>query len=368
MDESLRRGNLSRTPFVRVLAGIWRDELTGTFSVHGSGWQKIFTFENGSLTVDRAAFPEKDFLKTLLTSGTTDLISLARAEEHAQRAGVPVVRALLEVALLEPGRLWALIEQFTRDEAFALFDREDGEFEFEPRSSPPGPALLRDIFLPNLILEGGRRMTNDTLMARHLPPETEAVQSLDPYVLDLLDLAPQEKYFLHLLGSSRTVAELFESSDLGRRESRRILFVFLHLGLAGTRAAKPKTGKLPVEISLADMDKLFGVFNAKCSYIFKYISKEIGPVALSVIGNSLDDIRGRLDPAFQGLELKADGRIELKSLLKTSMNLIGDESRRNLLRSMDEILVAEVLAVKRTLGSGHESALVKGLEKIGDIP
>ncbi|MGZ7046046.1 MAG: hypothetical protein ACXVJK_06960, partial [Candidatus Aminicenantales bacterium] len=120
--------------------------------------------------------------------------------------------------------------------------------------------------------------------------------------------------------------------------------------------------------SLADMDKLFGVFNAKCSFIFKYISKEIGPVALSVIGNSLDDIRNRLDPAFQGLELKADGRIELKSFLKTNMNLIGDESRRNLLRSMDEILVAEVLAVKRTLGAGHESALVKGLERIGELP
>ena len=368
MDESLRRGNLSRTPFVRVLAGIWRDERTGTLSVHGPGGLRSFTFENGALTVDRCAFPERDFLKTLLTSGATDLISLARAEEHAQRDRVPVIRALLEVAILEPGRLWGLIEQFTRDEIFVLFDRDDGEFEFEPAASPPGPALLRDIFLPNLILEGGRRMANDALIARNLPPETEAVQSLDPYILDLLELAPQEKYFLHLLGSSRTLAELYESSDLGRRESRRILFVFLHLGLAGTHAAKPKTGKLPVEMSLADMDKLFGVFNTKCSFIFKYISKEIGPVALSVIRNSLEDIRNRLDPTFQGLELKADGRIELRSLLKTSMNLIGDESRRNLLRSMDEILVAEVLAVKRTLGSGHESALVKGLEKIGDIP
>jgi len=368
MDESLRRGNLSRTPFVHVLAGIWRDELTGTLGVHGPSGSKDFTFENGALTVDRAAFPEKDFLKTLLTTGATDLISLARAEEHAQRDRVPVIRALLEAAILEPARLWALIERFTRDEAFTLFDTEEGEFEFEPRATPPGPTLLRDVFLPNLILEGGRRMTNDTLIARHLPPETEAVQSLDPYVLDLLDLAPQERYFLHLLESCQTVAELCESSDLGRRESRRILFVFLHLGLAGTRAVKPKTGRLPVEMSLADMDKLFGVFNTKCSFIFKYISKEIGPVALSVIGNSLDDVRNRLDPAFQGLELKADGRIELKSFLKTNMNLIGDESRRNLLRSMDEILVAEVLAVKRTLGSGHESALVRGLEKIGELP
>jgi hypothetical protein len=367
VDEALRRGNLSQTPFARILAGIWRDELTGTLKVHGLGGPKSFSFENGSLTIDRAAFPEKDFLKSLLTSGTTDLISLARAEEYAQQNRVPVIRALLEVPLLEPGRLWALLEAFVKEEAYPLFDREEGDFEFGPRSSPPGPAFLRDIFLPNLVLEGGRRMTNHGLIARHLPPETETVQGLQPYFLDLLDLAPHEKYLLDVLDSAGTLAELYDSSALGKRESRRILFVFLCLGLAGTRAPKPKTGKLPAEMSLADMDKLFGVFNTKCSYIFKYISKEIGPVALSVIRNSLEDIRGRLDPAFQSLELKPDGRIELKSFLKTNMNLIGDENRRGLLRSMDEILVAEVLAVKRTLGSGHESALVKSLEKIGEL-
>ncbi|MGZ7066464.1 MAG: DUF4388 domain-containing protein, partial [Candidatus Aminicenantales bacterium] len=137
MDESLLRGNLSRTPFVRVLAGLWRDERTGTLSVHGPGGPKSFIFENGSLTVDRAAFPEKDFLKILLTSGTADLISLTRAEEHAQRNRVPVLRAILEVAVLDPGRLWALIEQFTREEVFSLFDRDDGEFEFEPGAPLP---------------------------------------------------------------------------------------------------------------------------------------------------------------------------------------------------------------------------------------
>ena len=34
-----------------------------------------------------------------------------------------------------------------------------------------------------------------------------------------------------------------------------------------------------------------------------------------------------------------------------------------MLRSMDEILAAEVLVVKRTLGPEHESALVRSLEK-----
>lgn len=365
MDEALRRGNLSETPFATVLAGIWREELTGTLRVDGVGGPKSFAFENGQLLIDRASLAEKDFLKYLLTSGATDLISLAQSEEFAERNGVSIIRALLEVPLVEPGRLWALLEGFVKEEAYALFDREEGEFEFGPLRTPRGPALI-SLFVPSLILEGARRMTNDSVIARLLPPEGETIQGLEPYFLDLLDLLPHEKYVLGLLESPGTLSYLYESSDLGKRESRRTLSVFLCLGLAGTKPPRPKTGKLPAEMSLADMDKVFGIFNAKCSYIFKYISKEIGPVALSVIGNSLEDVRSRLDPAFQGLELKADGRIELKSLLKTSMNLIGDENRRGLLRSMDEILVAEVLAVKRTLGSGHESALVRSLERIGE--
>jgi hypothetical protein len=365
MDEALRHGNLSKTPFQSVLAEIWREELSGTLTVRGVGGPKSFVFENGLLIIDHASLAEKDFLKALLTSGATDLISLAQSEEYAERNGVSIVRALLEIPLVEPARLWALLEGYGKEEVYSLFDREEGEFEFGPLGTARGPALI-SLLVPNLILEGARRMTKESVIARLLPPEGETIQSLEPYFLDLLDLLPHEKYFLGLLESPRTLAEIDGSSDLGKRESRRTLAVFLCLGLAGTRPARPKTGKLPTEMSLADMDKVFGIFNAKCSYIFRYISKEIGPVALSVIGNSLEDVRSRLDPAFKGLELKADGRIELTSLLKTSMNLIGDENRRGLLRSMDEILVAEVLAVKRTLGSGHESALVRSMERIGE--
>jgi hypothetical protein len=366
MDESLRRGNLSRTPFPRLLAGLWGEGLTGTLSVGGPGGPKTFSFEDGSLAVERDSFPSADFLRALLTSGAVDLISLGRMEEYAQETGVPVVRAALELDLLPPARLWALLEEFVKAEVFALFDSEEGDFEFTPRPAMSGPAYVRGLFVPRLLLEGGRRMSNHGLIERQLPVEAETVQGLQPALLELLELEPHEKYLLGLLDPAPTLAELLESSDLGKRESRRVLFVFICLGLAGTRAPKPKTARLPAEMSLADVEKIFGAFNAKCSYIFKYISKEIGPVASSVIRNSLEDVRGRLDPVFQGLELKPDGRIEVRSFLKTNMNLVGDESRRSLLRSMDEILVAEVLAVKRTLGPGHESALVKSLEKVGE--
>ena len=366
MAEPSRRGNLSQTPFARVLAGIWKDGLTGVLVVQTPAGTKRFTFEAGALTVGRDGVPDDDFLQSLLTSGAANLIDVGRVEALARGNGRSVVRTIVETGLLPPGRLWALLEGYVRETVYALFDLDEAEFEFAPGPPPAGQAYVRNISVPGLVLEGVRRMENEGLFARHLPADQENVQSLDPSLLDGLRLAPHEAYAFDLLAAPRSLSDLLAASELGERETRRLLFVFLTLGLAGSRAPKPKTGRLPAEMSLADMDKVFGAFNAKCSYIFKYISKEIGPVALSVIGNSLEDVRSRLDPVFQGLELKADGRIELRSFLKTNMNLVGEDSRRGLLRSMDEILVAEVLAVKRTLGSAHESALVKSLERIGE--
>lgn len=365
MDRSPGRGTLSEIPFARLLADVWQREFSGILRV-GTGGGKSFAFEGGALLVGRETLPEKEFLESLLTSGEADLLSLGRCEDYAAEHDVSTVRAMLEIKLFDSTRLWALLEGFAKTEAWRLFDVEEAEFELEPRPAPIGRVYVRNIFPPGLVLEGARRMRNERVIDAHVPGANQTVQALAPFYLDLLDLTGPERYVLDLLATARTAGDLCATSELTERESRRILFMFCCLGVAGTPPGKVKTTRLPAELSLGDMDKLFGLFNAKCAYIHKYISKEIGPVALSVIGKSLEDIRGRLDPAFQGLELKDDGRIELRTFLKVNMNIGGEENRRALLRSMDEILVAEVLAVKRTLGSAHESALVKGLERIGE--
>ncbi len=54
---------------------------------------------------------------------------------------------------------------------------------------------------------------------------------------------------------------------------------------------------------------------------------------------------------------------ELKPLLRTHGGLFREDDERNLSRILDEILVAQVLMVKRTLGNEHEAALIRALER-----
>jgi hypothetical protein len=366
MDDWFTSEEFARAPIPRVLAEVWRLGLSGSLYVKAEGVPKCLSFDRGALVLDPASFEEKDFLRFLLTTGETDLIALGRVEDYAQKNDIPVLRALVETPLIAPTRLWSLLESYIREEALALVAARDAEREFLVRSGPPARVLVGAIDVPGLVLEGARRLEDPAVVDAFLPADGETVRRLPFGSPGAVELSLTERYVLGLLDTPKTLAEVCDASDVGRAETRRILFAFLCLGLAGAAGLKPKTGRLPSDLSLAGMDKILGLFNVKCSFIFKYISKEIGPVAFSVVEKALEEVRGRLDPVLQGAELKPDGRLEPRSLLKVNANIIGDESRRSLLRSMDEVLAAEVLAVKRTLGPAHESALVRGLEKIGE--
>lgn len=368
MDDWFASGDFARAPVARVLAEIWKQGLSGSLYVRTAGVPKCLSFDRGSLVLDSVSFEEKDFLRFLLTRSETDLIALNRIEEHAQRSGGSSLRALVENGLFEPGRLWTLLQTYAREEALSLLEDAGAEREFHTRSGPPARVYVDAIDIPGLLLEGARRIRDEATIDKVLPEPGERVRRLPVFSTEAFGLSLTEKYVLGLLEPPATVEDLTAASDVGASETRRALFVLLLLGLAGTAGPKPKTAKLAGDLSLAGMDRIMAAFNAKCVFVFRHVSKEIGPVAFNLISKALDEVRGHLDPVFQSAELKPDGRLELKSLIRVNANVVGDESRKSLLRSMDEILAAELLLVKRTLGPDNESALVRSLERLGEAP
>ena len=360
-------GDFAKNPFPQILALIWREDRSGFLRIRRASAEKSFCFEKGGLAVERSGFDEHGFLKSLAALGLVRSDDLAGSGAAARESATDPLRALVESGLLTAARLLELVEKFSIGEIFPVFDWPEGAYSFEPGPPHPGTLLVRDIPLPGLILEGIRRMANFELIEAHLPSAGETIQGLPLGSNDLPELAAPERYLLGAAAASGSIGELCALSVLGERETKRILFALHTLGYLGTSKAKGKNNKPLAEFSIGDLDRLFAAFNDRCSFIYKYISKEIGPVALNVIEKSLDEIKGRIDPLFQSCELKPDGRIELRTLLKKNLGISSDESKRSLLRSFDEVLAAEVLAVKRTLGNRHESALVKGLERIGDL-
>jgi hypothetical protein len=365
MNEESWRGNLATTPFPLVLFRIWERKKSGHLRIKGQEGERALYFSGGDLALAEGFFSEDNFLKKIIAAR---LLSVLQGEECARLARenkISLPRALVECGHLPPTRVWKSLTDFWIDDLLPLFDRSQADYAFEPSSNLEEAQIFTATSTLEFILQGIRQMKNFSLIEAFLPPDAGSLQVLSPAYADNLKLSTHEKYVLNIIQHSPRLQDLYALSQLGKKETQRVLFTFLHLGLAGLSQQRNKI-KPAAELSSAGLEKIWSDFNDKCSYIFKYTSKEIGPVALNVLEKALDEVRAKLGPPLQGLELRPDGRVEFKPFPLMSLNLYAEDSLKNFIRVLNEILVAEVLAVKKTLGNVHEAAIVKNLERIGE--
>lgn len=352
-------------PFPRILYETWKNEDTGRLRIRGDGVERSASFVKGDLALADGYFSNALFLKTLLSKQLLSSLQAEECERYAREKGLSYPRSLIERGLLSAPTVWESLAESWRTEFLAVFDWPSAELDFQAAAAPRDAQVYATFTTPSVILSGIREMKNHNLIEAFLPAETESLQVLPPGPLDELQLTPHETHVLRALRQTPRLADLYASSQAGKRETQKAVYAFLSLGLAGPSPA-PGAAKAAPEFSSAGLEKTWSSFNDKCTFIHKYISKEIGPVGLSVLEKALEEVRARLTPPFQGLDLRSDGRIEFSPFPLMSLILSNQETRQNFIRLLNEILVAEVLAVKKTLGNAHEAAVVRSLEKIGE--
>jgi hypothetical protein len=89
--------------------------------------------------------------------------------------------------------------------------------------------------------------------------------------------------------------------------------------------------------------------------------REVGPIAESVLAKYLNNVRQVRPQVLQDVTLRNDGALEEAALERNLARLPEDTRRSLLVDTLNELLYAELLAVKRTLGPDHETALVREL-------
>lgn len=365
MSEEAWRSDLALIPFPRVLHEIWKRKDTGQLRIRGEGIERSACFVKGDLALADGHFSNALFLKILQSRQLLGSLQAEECERYAREKGLSYPRSVIERELVSAPLVWESLAESWRMEFLAVFDWPRAELDFQTTASPRDCQVYRTFPTPEIILWGIREMKNHSLIEAFLPAETESLQVLPPGPLDELQLAPHETHVLRALRHTPRLADLYAISQAGKRETQKAVFAFLSLGLAGP-SPPPGAAKAVPEISSAGLEKTWSSFNDKCTFIHKYISKEIGPVGLSVLEKALEEVRARLTPPFQGLDLRSDGRVEFSPFPLMSLILSDQQTRQDFIRLLNEILVAEVLAVKKTLGNAHEAAVVRSLEKIGE--
>lgn len=365
MIEDLWRGQLAETPLPSLLFHFWERRKSGTLRVRGDAGEREFLITRGEQAIAEGFFSEDAFQKKLLAGRVVGTLLMEECVGYARGRGLSLPRALIEREALAPERVFDLVTEFRLDECLPVFDWPQGSFVFEPGGEIRAGRLFAVVPTLEFILRGIRRMKNLAQIEACLPPETETVQALTPSHAGHVALAAPERHVLRLLHESPRLKDLYAESQIGRRQAQKAVWALLATGLAGLLEPRARV-KPPAEEGQSGLERIWGDFNDKCSYIFRYISKELGPVALSVLDKALDEVRPRLAPPLQSLELRDDGRVELKPFPLMALSAPQPDSRRHLIGLLNDVLVAEVLAVKKTLGNDHEASVVRNLDRIGE--
>ncbi len=358
-------GKLGENHFSQLLLRIWKAEGSGRLEITKESIDKRTAFHKGQLVIIKDFLDEEAFCDSLHKTKVLDSPSLKRCTKHAKDHKISLLKTLIELAILRPLQLWDALEEYQHEDLLPIFDWEKGEYFFDTKKPIHEHTILLQIHTPGFILDGIRHMKNEALLKSLAPEESKTVERLFPDSSESITLSAPERYVLSLINKPNGLKHIYTTSELGYKETQRIVFTLINLGFIGF-PQKNKTGQTSLEIPKSEIYRILELFNEKCSFIFKYISKEIGPVALNILEKCLEDAKPSLSPIFEKARLSPDGRVETNTILKGGISLSREKFKVQVLNGLNDILVAEVLAVKRTLGNEHESILVNNLKKIGE--
>lgn len=357
-------GDLSESPFASLLCRIRKSRRTGCLQVKTGKMEKKIEFENGDICAVPDLINKNKFAKFLLEIKLISSSLDEKCKKHAKKNNSTYIQALHEQDALPMEKLWKLIYSFAIEDLFPLFDIAKAEYFFNSDYPLEAEQIFFSIPTLSIISEGVRQMQNFDIIEAKIPKVNKMLYLLTPDYMEQIKLNPPEKYISHLIESRKKMEDILDKSRLGKSITKKIVFLLISLGLVSS-SEKTLKNLYVNKLSQAKIHKIQEVFNLKCSYIYKYISKEIGPAAFNVLEKCFKDTKSHLSPYSQDISLNNEGKFELQSALKTNLSQLEKDSQQLFLKDLNEILAAEILAVKKSLGNEHESVLVKNLEKIG---
>jgi hypothetical protein len=349
------RGQLTQLALPDILQHLRLTNATGVLSLVSGGARKALYLKDGRVVFASSNLPNDRLGEILIREGKIT-VEEYEASIKAITKGKRQGKVLVEMGALGPKDLWEGVQTQVREIVFSIFLWEDGQFHFEESSLPDKEKITVDLDVTILILEGVRRVdANGAVVGRYpegaLVPET--VQA--PYG-GLLE--PYETHVLNLIDGERSVLEICQDSEIGDNETLKVLYALISSGIVRVKGKKVRA----LDQDFVPEDTLYSVldsFNQKYSYVFRHMVREVGPIAENVLEKYLAGLRETRKDVFAGIKLQKDGSLD-PALVERNLNKLPEDDRRGrLVDGLNELLYAELLAVKRTLGREHETAIIK---------
>jgi hypothetical protein len=353
------KGELSKLPLPETLGFLRESSATGILTVVSGGARKSIYVRSGRVVFASSNLPNDRLGEILLREGkitVEEYESSIKAISKGKRQG----RVLVEMGALSPKDLWEGVQFQVREIVYSVFHWEDGQVQFEESPAPEKEKITVDLDIRELILAGLRKVDSTGPVQAHFPDGALVLEVVAGQ--GEVSLEAYETHVLQLVDGERSVLDLCRESEIGDAETLKVLYSLLSTGLVRSKGRKVHT----LDQDFVQEDTVHSVlssFNQMYGYVFRYMVREVGPIAENVLEKYLGGLRESRKEVFSGVELRKDGTLD-DGALELNLNRVSEESRRSVLvDALNELLYAELLAVKRTLGAEHEAAIVKAIRE-----
>lgn len=239
------KGTFSQKPFPEVLAEIHQWKATGALLLRRDKVKKIVYFRDG--------FPES--IKSNLLSEclgrimvSEKMISEAECEESLARmkaSGRQQGTVLIEMGCISPHNLGYALRLQLQRKLWDVFRWVEGDYQFNPKVTPPADPVALDLTVAAVIAEGVKRSWDEArlrrvagdLSAKYVHPSPNPLFALQP-----LGVAEEEAQLLAACDGHQTVAALRGRGLLPPLETELFLYAMKCAGVVDLEDA-PAEGK-----------------------------------------------------------------------------------------------------------------------------
>jgi hypothetical protein len=239
-------GDLARAEVPDLLSYLHMGRRTGVLLLERTGQQTSVYFRDGDPIYGNSSREGLRLCDILVRQGKLQAEQVAKIVESHRATGNRVGQVLVAARILTPEELVSFLKVQTSEVVFDIFRWHGGTFAFYDDVGPPAGAVVLEMDLKNLIMEGVRRLDEEgrlALVFPHLNWVAALVSSAES-IKQRVTLTPQEWRIYFLVDGRRSLTEICQiAGDPVQRETLEILRLLVEANLVEVTAPREKAAE-----------------------------------------------------------------------------------------------------------------------------
>jgi len=363
----IKQGEFPENNFPALLLLCYREKINGILTVKNPFFEKTIFIENGTVYFATSSNPDDSLGSILLKEKIINQEQFTISTRYMNEKGIRHGRAMLELNFINHEQLWEYVEKQLKQIVFSLFAITSGTYKINALRERIEENITLNHEIPYLILEGCRKLQDHDFLNHFFADKKKLYfQKKDPEIEK--KLKPYEYHILELLKKYNDLETIINKSELLPLETKKILFFLIVSELISTNYLTHCEN--PNEFSCSRNRGRFNSFSDAIKYynliyrhIFKTFHKELGLVSLNLLNQSIKSVADKLPIYLHNQELKSDGTLEEETILKNLWYSDNDDSWQIFLNGLEEILFAEIYAIRKHLGKDFEQEILKWIRE-----